>query len=764
MAYSLTTVFSDLTATSVVAVIRKLSAGVEGDYWDDVSQGWVASPSASAEEISLSAGTGYLQTQYTGATSADLAGYTGRIRIYYIATVSAVESAYEYVDADVRSGVTEDPDLFANVASSYTGVEEGKEAAFILSVYDSASGAGDTSAVTSTEIAPVASGVVGAFTATTNSGSYSGARGLYTVTLTSTELVAPGPYVVRITTANSWVGEAYLVMGERDVESDWADGGRLDIILDAVKTSVDQITGTDLPAISTQIDSVPSAAETADAVWDEAISGHTITGTAGDLVERLDIVATGGAGQLTPTRAANLSNLDEAVSTKATPNDVQTEARDALQYYHLDHLLSATYDSGNPPGASTSLLNAMVTDDVGTPQWSANALELSPSGYTLDEIADAVWDEPTLTHTAGGTFGYLATWAASSNSAALEVQGDWTAGGRLDTVLAAAATSIEVSGLNDISITDVQSALALEGLDKLVASAVSAGDVADGSIVANLAATSGIWGDFLSATDSLQSIKDQGDASWRTAEGFSTHSAADVVSAMDSSSISVAAILADTNELQADWADGGRLDSLLDSTSTHSAADVVTAIDATSTSVADILADTNELQGNLSTTGTLGSTILNAYALQGQDSVVLGRVDVTLTTGGEIHTMIGNISATPNVLSPEFVATSRTFEFEPDQPRSRNVLTLAPGDEVTLSGDFSRTVNPDTSLGIPSAVVVVEGDAADLTIGTAERSQDGLKVHCKISGWQAGKRYVIRFSSTTTDADTISGDGVIKVR
>ena len=116
------------------------------------------------------------------------------------------------------------------------------------------------------------------------------------------------------------------------------------------------------------------------------------------------------------------------------------------------------------------------------------------------------------------------------------------------------------------------------------------------------------------------------------------------------------------------------------------------------------------------------------------------------------------------MLSPESFAPSRTVEFEHDQPGTRYVLTLAPGDEVTLSADFSLTVNPDTSLGIPSAFVVVEGDAADLTIGTAERSQDGLKVHCKISGWQAGKRYVIRFSSTTTDADTISGDGVIKVR
>ena len=56
----------------------------------------------------------------------------------------------------------------------------------------------------------------------------------------------------------------------------------------------------------------------------------------------------------------------------------------------------------------------------------------------------------------------------------------------------------------------------------------------------------------------------------------------------------IAAILADTNELQTDWADGGRLDLILDARASQ--ASVNTIDDFLDTEIADILADTNELQ------------------------------------------------------------------------------------------------------------------------------------------------------------------------
>jgi len=70
---------------------------------------------------------------------------------------------------------------------------------------------------------------------------------------------------------------------------------------------------------------------------------------------------------------------------------------------------------------------------------------------------------------------------------------------------------------------------------------------------------------FSTATDSLEAIRNQGDSAWPTATGFSTHSAANVRTEMDSNSTQLAAIVADTNELQTDLTDGGRLDLLIDS-------------------------------------------------------------------------------------------------------------------------------------------------------------------------------------------------------
>ena len=62
----------------------------------------------------------------------------------------------------------------------------------------------------------------------------------------------------------------------------------------------------------------PTAATIADAVWDEAVADHVAAGSTGERLERLDIIASGGAGGLTNARAALLDNLDTAVSTRSS--------------------------------------------------------------------------------------------------------------------------------------------------------------------------------------------------------------------------------------------------------------------------------------------------------------------------------------------------------------------------------------------------------------------------------------------------------------
>lgn len=62
-----------------------------------------------------------------------------------------------------------------------------------------------------------------------------------------------------LATVDSIIDE--IILDSNELQTDWADGGRLDLILDAA--------------------SAPSAADVADAVWDEAITGHLSAGSTG---------------------------------------------------------------------------------------------------------------------------------------------------------------------------------------------------------------------------------------------------------------------------------------------------------------------------------------------------------------------------------------------------------------------------------------------------------------------------------------------------
>lgn len=95
--------------------------------------------------------------------------------------------------------------------------------------------------------------------------------------------------------------------------------------------------------------SAPTAAAIADAVWDELSADHVGAGSVGERVERLDILQSGGAAELTMARAALLTNLDAAISTRATPAQVNTEVLDVL---NVDVFAEPGQEA---PGASISL-------------------------------------------------------------------------------------------------------------------------------------------------------------------------------------------------------------------------------------------------------------------------------------------------------------------------------------------------------------------------------------------------------------------------
>lgn len=87
-----------------------------------------------------------------------------------------------------------------------------------------------------------------------------------------------------------------------------------------------------------------------------------------------------------PTNAELASALGTGTWATAIPwnaawdAEVQSEVQDAIEANHLDHLLAVEYDPASKPGVVAALLNELIGNDSGVSQFTANALELGPSG------------------------------------------------------------------------------------------------------------------------------------------------------------------------------------------------------------------------------------------------------------------------------------------------------------------------------------------------------------------------------------------------
>lgn len=133
-----------------------------------------------------------------------------------------------------------------------------------------------------------------------------------------------------------------------------------------------------------------------------------------------------------------------------------------------------------------------------------------------------------------------------------------TVDSNVDAILADTGTTIpaQISGLNNLSAAQVNAEVdtALADYDSPTNTEMTA-------------AFTEIKGATWATTDTLEAIRDRGDAAWTTGAGGSAPTAADIRAEIDSNSTQLAAIVADTDELQTDWANGGRLDNLLDGAS-----------------------------------------------------------------------------------------------------------------------------------------------------------------------------------------------------
>jgi hypothetical protein len=231
-----------------------------------------------------------------------------------------------------------------------------------------------------------------------------------------------------------------IIADTNELQTDWTDGGRLDLILDAV--------------------SAPTAAAVADAVWDEVLSGHLGAGVTGEALNAAgaagDPWITGLPGAYTAGQAGYIigTNLNATVSSRSShaAADVWSVAARVLTANTnlndptaatiadavWDELTTGHIDAGKAGAQLWTVANTIAVDVAGLDGAAMRGTDSAYTGTppTAASISDAVWDELSTGHVDAGKAG-AQLW--TDLDAVLvdtgELQTDWTDGGRLDLIL-----------------------------------------------------------------------------------------------------------------------------------------------------------------------------------------------------------------------------------------------------------------------------------------------------------------------------------------
>ena len=167
---------------------------------------------------------------------------------------------------------------------------------------------------------------------------------------------------------------AAILADTNELQTDWANGGRLDLILDTA--ALGGSGGLDAAGVRAAIGLASANLDTQLGAIDTVVDSILV-----------DTAVIGAAG-------AGLSAIPWNASWDA---EVQSEVQDAIEVNHLDHLLAATYDPTSKPGAADALLNELIENDGGVARYTANALEQAPSGTgaSAASIVEAMFDTDT---------------------------------------------------------------------------------------------------------------------------------------------------------------------------------------------------------------------------------------------------------------------------------------------------------------------------------------------------------------------------------
>jgi uncharacterized membrane protein len=335
---------------------------------------------------------------------------------------------------------------------------------------------------------------------------------------------------------------AAIVADTNELQTDWVNGGRLDLIVDAILDDTDDIgvAGAGLTAINLPDQTMNI---TGDITGNLSGSVGSVTGAVGSVTGAVGSV-TGAVGSVTGNVGGTINGLT-AVALK--------------DFFDTDS--ATTYAS-----AVAGSVVKEIADNAGG------------ASLTVQDIVDGVWDEDASGHQTQGTFGQtVGDSVADASSIHAYAAASYV---HLDTVVvptvnAIVADTAEIgaagAGLTNINLPNQTMDIVgnitgnLSGSVGSVTGAVGSVTGAVGSVAAGGITASSF------AANAITAAKLDPDVTTELQAGLAT--AANLATVAGYLDTEIAAILADTNELQTDWVDGGRLDLILDARASQTSVD-----------------------------------------------------------------------------------------------------------------------------------------------------------------------------------------------
>ncbi len=441
--------------------------------------------------------------------------------------------------------------------------------------------------------------------------------GYYYATLDATDTGTAGPLIITVNVATAlMIRLECAVLTANAWDNMFGTGALLSDIL--TDTAVIGAAGAGLTAIpwnaawdaevqsecqdAITASSLPTAATVADAVWDEASTGHTDAGKAGaqmwtdidailedtsttldDLIDteiativselakvpKSDSNVTWNATALASINAEVDTALNTAIPGSPTANSINERIAaidDLTQASGAGDLAAILTDTST---TLDGIVDAILADtnELQTDWHDGGRLDLildAASAPSAATVADAVWDEVLSGHTGSGSTGEALTAAGGSGDPWITaLPGSYSAGqagkiigdylnapvATIDTVVDGIATELAKVPKSDGSVT--WNDTAMSDIQETVADALDGYDAAKATEVAT-------------AAQVKTAIEAAGSHLALILEDTGTTLPATLTTIDDFLDTEIAAILADTNELQTDLVNGGRLDLLID--------------------------------------------------------------------------------------------------------------------------------------------------------------------------------------------------------